>query len=475
MNKSLCFLFLFLVIHTCFGQAFKIDEFKQDSSFNNSKNKIINQINIIGNKITKQHIILRELTFEQGDTLSNEDFIKAIEQSKKNILNTSLFNFSKIDIAYIDSNHVIVLIQLIERWYLFPLPIFEIDDINFNSWWRDKDYSRINYGGNVVLNNFRGRKEKLSFLAKYGFTERYRLKYDIPYLNKKQKSGISFSFSYNRRDQIVYTTSNNERLQYKNEENDAVRNYSTGISYRYRKKIFNTHVVGIGYDHNSIVDSVRLLNPNYLGNNRTKADFFSLHYVFIHDKRDSRNYPLKGRFLRFSAQKTGLGITNDFVDLGNIQATLIKYLPLSTRFFLAGSFRGLLNANNNQPYLLQNGLGNGSFNVRSYEYYVIDGQNIALAKAQLKFQIVKPRSADVGFVTQRFGKFHYAFYLGIFTDAGYVEDNVGFTNNRLANEIQFGTGIGLDFVSYYDIVIRTEYSLNKFGEHGLFIHFVAPI
>ena len=39
----------------------------------------------------------------------------------------------------------------------------------------------------------------------------------------------------------------------------------------------------------------------------------------------------------------------------------------------------------------------------------------------------------------------------------------------------FGTGIGIDFVTYYDKVIRFEYGVNDMGETGLFIHFVAPI
>ncbi len=124
---------------------------------------------------------------------------------------------------------------------------------------------------------------------------------------------------------------------------------------------------------------------------------------------------------------------------------------------------------------MQNGLGYNSFSIRSYEYYVIDGQNIGLAKAQIRYQLVKPRSVGLGNLSDRFGKFHYAFYLGLFTDFGYVQDNNGFVENNLANDLQYGSGISLDFVSYYDIVIRSEISINKFGESGFFIHFVAPI
>lgn len=467
---------LFLSIpYFLLAQAFKIDEFQLDSNFYQSEKKTIKQIVIVGNKTTKSIIISRELNLKVGDTIDNNLFIEKLAQAKKNLLNTSLFNFAKLELAYIKPEEVIIIITVTERWYIFPLPIFEIDDNNFNTWWRDRDYSRINYGMQITHNNFRGRKEKLSITAKYGFTERYRIRYTIPYLNKKQKSGLSFSFSYNRRDEVTYNTLDNERLQYKNEDRDAFRNYSGGISYRYRKAIYNTHSISINYDHNSVVDSVTILNPNFLGGHRNRLTYLNLNYSFTHDKRDSRNYPLKGRFLRASVRKIGLGISNQATDLTEFQLEVKKFQPITNRLFWAGSFRGFLSANNNQPYLLQRGLGYNSFSIRSYEFYVIDGQNIGLAKTQLKYQVVKPNSLDIGFLSEKIGKFHYAFYLGLFTDFAYVQDNIGFPQNNLANQIQFGSGIGLDFVSYYDIVIRTELSINKFGEHGLFIHFVAPI
>jgi hypothetical protein len=45
----------------------------------------------------------------------------------------------------------------------------------------------------------------------------------------------------------------------------------------------------------------------------------------------------------------------------------------------------------------------------------------------------------------------------------------------LDNKFIFGTGIGIDFVTYYDKVLRLEYGVNDMGETGFFIHFVAPI
>jgi hypothetical protein len=38
-----------------------------------------------------------------------------------------------------------------------------------------------------------------------------------------------------------------------------------------------------------------------------------------------------------------------------------------------------------------------------------------------------------------------------------------------------GGGAGIDLVTYYDRLLRVEYSINRMGETGLFIHFMASI
>jgi len=467
-------LYLSALYLSLFSQAFQIDTFRQSSAFQQVDLKIIKNIQIVGNKTTKEKIILRELAFNIQDSLKNHELTSAITQSKKNLLNTSLFNFVKIDVALLDSVHASVILQITERWYIFPLPIFEIDDNNFNTWWRTKDVSRINYGMHLTHYNFRGRKEKLILTAMYGFTERYRLRYEIPYLTASQKLGLSVDLSYNRRDEIAYNSSNNERLQYKDPNSDAYRNLSNSLTLTFRNKIFDTHSFTANYSQNSVTDLVVRLNPKFLLNNKSRLNYFRLSYQFTSDKRDSKNYPLKGSYWRASLTQFGLGVFSN-LNLLNLNVQAKKFVELKSRLYLAGSATVLLTPNTNQPYLLRNGLGYSSFGVRSYEYYVIDGQNVGVGKLQLKYQLVQPKSMNLAGISERFGKFHYAFYLGIFSDFAYIDDQVGYEMNRLANEIQFGHGLSIDFVSYYDIVIRAEYSFNKFGESGLFLHFVAPI
>ena len=75
----------------------------------------------------------------------------------------------------------------------------------------------------------------------------------------------------------------------------------------------------------------------------------------------------------------------------------------------------------------------------------------------------------------KFSTIPYAFYLNVYADGGYAKDDAFKRNNSLNNSFQFGYGAGIDFVTYYDLVFRFEYSFNKLGESGFFLHFTSPI
>ena len=116
-----------------------------------SQEKIeVSTITIKGNKITKADIILRELSFKKGEVLSYELLEKKINDSKENITNLMLFNFTDISIDEND-NRADIFIEVVERWYIWPYPIFELSERNFNMWWNEfkannySDFSRINY------------------------------------------------------------------------------------------------------------------------------------------------------------------------------------------------------------------------------------------------------------------------------------------------------------------------------------------
>ena len=148
----------------------------------------VNSIEIEGNKLTKRETILRELSFQIGDNLTLDEFNEKLKQSKLNIGSQWLFNFVDIIPKY-NQYEIDVNIEVVERWYVWPYPILEISERNFNVFWDSlknsnyTDFSRLNYG--VFLNwyNFRARNELLKLKIRKGYKEHYLFEYDIPYVN----------------------------------------------------------------------------------------------------------------------------------------------------------------------------------------------------------------------------------------------------------------------------------------------------
>ena len=145
--KHLLFLFLFFEL---FGVSYS-----QENGI-----LIVKEFKIIGNKTTKENIIFREIPFKINDTIEKNRLDEILERTKSNLFNTSLFNFVTVEPVYFDENTISIYITVEERWYWWPIPIFDIEETNLNTWWLNKDFNRVNYGLFLAKENFRGRKEK---------------------------------------------------------------------------------------------------------------------------------------------------------------------------------------------------------------------------------------------------------------------------------------------------------------------------
>ena len=156
-----------------------------------------------------------------------------------------------------------VYIILSERWYIFPLPIFEIVDRNFNEWWRSKDYSKINYGGILTWNNFRGRNETIGMTLRFGYTQRLSFFYNIPFITKQQKSGLSFAFALSRNHETAYENFHNDLVYFKDESNFSRREVSGSVQYIYRKGLYQTHVLEAGFRKANVEDTIVELNRDF--------------------------------------------------------------------------------------------------------------------------------------------------------------------------------------------------------------------
>jgi outer membrane protein assembly factor BamA len=451
------------------------DSIIQSDTLNKTDYFIINKIDISGNKKTKPYIITRELQFHQSDTVFKCNISKLLKQSQENIFNTSLFNFVTIDTNIISINLIDINIDVIERWYLWPFPVFEFADRNFNSWLKDSDFSKLNYGLFLNQENFRGRNETLKLLLRFGYEQRYAVFYEAPYINKKQTLGIAIDAGYAQSHEVPVSTINDTLHFFKDENIYPKKVFFSGFSLIHRKSIYNTHYLSLSFSDYKFADTLLKISQDYSFQNQTEVKFLSLIYKYKSDFRDYKHYPLNGYYFDVEVTKTGLGLF-DRIDLFSLQSTFRKFWKLSNRFYYASGLTAKFSSIAFQPYFIQRGLGYERDFVRGYEYYVIDGQSFGLLKTNLKYELLSKKVTTINFIkTQKFNKIYYSFYLNLFTDLAFVEDNQFFKNNSLSNELLVGYGVGLDFVTYYDVVVRLELSINRLGEKGVFIHFQAPI
>ncbi|MBL0342404.1 MAG: hypothetical protein IPP71_16755 [Bacteroidetes bacterium] len=437
---------------------------------------VISQIVITGNKITKLSVISRELFLHEGDTVNKAVLDWAIDRTRENLMNTALFNFVNIQHQKIGPGQIVVIVDVTERWYIIPLPIFELVDRNFNEWIKSGDISRVNLGFYLNWDNFRGRNEALKFQFKWGYSQKIGISYSLPFINKNQEEGLTFSGSYSRNREVGYKVEESKVLLFKDEENFVRKEIFGGFKYTQRRGFYTTSSFSFEYRNNSIEDTIAALNPDFLGNGNTVQQLITIAWQFRHDRRDFKVYALKGYLFDFEIVKNGIGILENEPDLLYLSSTIKYFKPVAPRWFFSSALKGKLSGQSEAPYFNQRGFGYANDLIRSYEFYVVPGQNFVLSRNTFKFALVPTQIISLPFsILEKFRTIPYAFYLNANFDFGYVRDRQFQKDNPLANEWQYGYGFGLDYVTYYNMVFRLEYSFNKFGENGFFLHFTAPI
>ena len=143
------FSFLLLLSQISSSQVFQNYEIVVESGKADSIRLNLKKIEIIGNKKTKPDIILRELLFSENQSVSLSQFISA----QKRILSLELFTQVRFDIVG-DRQHSTLIISVYERWYIFPIPLFYLNE---------RSWRKISYGGSLLYYNFLGRNILLNF------------------------------------------------------------------------------------------------------------------------------------------------------------------------------------------------------------------------------------------------------------------------------------------------------------------------
>ena len=245
----------------------------------------IAEVIITGNAKTRPFIILREVPFRKGDSLSFENLQQQMKLAKEQLMNTTLFVdvdvFISTRIQTSQQRQAIITISVKERWYLFPVPYFKLVDRNFNQWWVEQNRSldRVNYGLKFIQNNFTGRNDNLDIWLITGYNKQISFRYQLPFIDKKLKSGLNMGFAYVTQKELNYSTQNNKQQFFKQDTimRETVR---FDITYSYRPDVKQRHYFKLSYNKEHVADTIVKLNPQYFPVSGSLINWFDFNYQF---------------------------------------------------------------------------------------------------------------------------------------------------------------------------------------------------
>ena len=435
----------------------------------------VSGIIITGNAITKEAVILKELSFTVGDSIPRKEIESVKERCRENLLNTSLFNFVTIYQNITDSSNVQFVISVVERWYIWPAPIFEHADRNLGAFLHDPNWKRINYGGQIIWDNFRGRKEFLKLKLRFGYKQQFELVFDKPNFGKKQQHGINFILNQTRQHEVNVYSENNKPVYTRNENSFLVEIFNPYLIYSFRSSLYSTHSLLLAYNGLKYRDSASHVYFTGLEQFQN-PDWIISDYYYEYDYRDSKPYPLKGNYFRINLRWREL-LTPELKNLSKpiVLLNAMHHRQLDTRLYYNNALRLFMSRDRNEPKAFRTGIGYGAY-LRGYELFVIDGNSYGIMINNLKYAILPVQSYNLAYVPwSQFNPIHLAIYANLFFDMGFANSKYyGGSGNTYVNRFLYTGGLGIDIVSYYDQVLRLELSVNREGQTGFFVHTEIP-
>ncbi len=431
---------------------------------------IVGKIFINGNRVTRNYVILRELSFRTGDSISLQELVDAFRAAHDRLVNTHLFNDVVVYLQEFRGNTVDVAIDVDERWYIFPLPYVKPVDRNLAAW-AQKDYrlSRLNYGGKFADYNFSGRGDNLTVWLITGYERELQLYYNLRNADKSQRHGFGFGFNYAERSEVDVATIKNTQ-EFINSDTIAyagkylAKTLSFSARYFFRPRLKVRHTVNVNFVSATIDSAVTVWDPYYFNNGVKKVVYPELSYTFNYTDVDYVSYPLNG--IVFETALTRRGVNRD-MNLWQLSVRLTRSWPIAYKLWFGIQNIDVLKLPLSQPFYNQGLLGYADLYLRGLDRYVVDGTAGGVLRNTL-FRELFNRNLPL----RHSGSHDHIplrIYATAFTDCGYAY-NQDFKANSLVNRMLYTAGIGIDLVTAYDLSFKLDYSFNQLGQNGLFLH-----
>ncbi len=431
----------------------------------------IDTIIVKGNKHTRLKTILTESIIQPNQIIEIKDKDILLSKSINQLLSTGLFNSVHASIDTFD-NKEILNYEIKENWYLYPVPLFELADRNFNVWWQEqnRDLSRTVYGVDISHYNLTGRRDPLGIKFQGGYTRKVELRYQLP-LILGENWGIAGNVFYSDNKEIGYKTISNKTLFKKHpDETTLLKRRRMGLRFLNRPNVFTHHSFRIEYHHNSIDPYVlESLNEAYFFDNKTDNRFLFFEYDFQYDKRSYTLYPKSGYLLRANLKQEGFEIFKDYFNTSvNLRAEYYLALKEKIVFGFLGNIKGNI-TRQKVSFANNTGIGWGSTKLSGYDLYVIDGTDYLLLKNYVSYHLLEKTIKLFRFLPEQFRTLPLSIYMRFNFDTAYVNEETYVDTNSLSNRFIYGYGPALDMIFYNNFLFSFEYGFNDLGEHGLFL------
>ena len=391
----------------------------------------VENVKIIGNNITKDEIILREI---QHNLPGEFDSLMA-QEDRNRIYN--LGSFSTVEIKAVNQ---VFNVYVVETFRFLPLPIVNYDEA--------KGWS---YGASVVYLNFQGLNQKLILGVILGEEKTWFLNFEDPWIAGDHISFHGGFYQYYS-ENAVYSYGYRENGSYCG--SGAYINENNRITGSLGIELITTDTLAVN-------DDLKHLPPNLSFNYRYLR--FKLLYTF--DSRDIFIDPEKGALFKvLFTPKYGIKGTRSYyrLYLENSKYVPIKKIPLNSVFSSKTSL--FLQYSQSLPPFAYEYVGGEDY-VRGYSPLprenpnvedLIEGFNIFYQNFQLQHTLFEKKD---------YGGVELGIDLVYFADMGIASEKP--ESFRIKNVI-FGYGFGLRLFASGAGVIGIDFGFNPYG--GRFLH-----